>query len=740
MSSSRETHFVTCPLCEATCGLAVEVEAAAVVRIRGDRDDVFSKGFLCPKGSVLDHLHTDPDRLRTPMVRRNGVLEPSSWEEAYALIAERLGTIRAEHGPGSTGVYVGNPNAHGPCIFHIGALLAALGSPHFYSAASVDQLPREIANGYLYGDPRAWPVPDIDRTDLLVMLGANPVVSGGSLATAPDWPRRIDGIRARGGRVVVIDPRRTETADRAGEWISIRPGSDPYLLAAIAQVIFEDDLVDLGTVGHLIDGVEALPSALADFTPESVAQRTGIGAEDIRRLAHDIAAAPSAAVYGRVGLQTQRFGTLASWLTDVIATCTGNLDRPGGTMFATPAAVLPVPDDYPGGFVTGRWHSRVSGHPECRGELPVAALPEEILTPGDGQLRGFICLAGNPVSSCPDTAAMEEAFAALEFLVCVDMYINETSRYADVILPPPSQLQRVQHDIFFYPMAVRNTVHHSRPVLPADSPNEEDIIATIAAVLAGLPPDAAGVIHDLILGGVLALVAAEESPERLVELSGDTAYERVLDLLFRTGPYGAGFTGSPGLGADRADGGLSLEVLLNHPHGIDLGPLQPSLPDRLRTPGKRINLAPPVLIGDLDRLRSNAEPSTDLILIGRRQLRSNNSWMHNIRVLAKGKFRCTLHMHPDDAAVRGLATGDTATVTSMAGAVDALVEVTDTISLGVVSLPHGWGHGLDGMHLAVAAQRPGVNVNTLTDRNDLDPLSGTCSINAIPVSVRPRNS
>jgi len=735
----------TCPLCEAGCGLSVTVRDGAVARIRGDLLDVFSKGYLCPKGSTLKQLHEDPDRLRQPLVRRDGRLVPVSWAEAWQAVAEGLGRVIDEHGRAAVGAYVGNPNAHNlGALLYNRVFLRALGSPNVFSASTVDQRPKEIATGLMFGNVLTTPVPDIDRTDHLLILGANPFASNGSFATAPDWPGRLRAIVERGGRVVVVDPRRTKTADEATEHVPVRPGADPYLLAAMVQELFAADLVDLGTVGDYVARLDELAEAVAPFTPEAVEVRCGVPAETIRRMAHELAAAPSAAVYARIGTTTSPFGTLTSWLVDVLNTCTGNLDQPGGAMFTTAAAGAANTRGLPRygrGIRLGRRRSRVRGLPETFGELPVVALAEEIETPGEGQIRAMITVAGNPILSTPDSVRLDAAFASLDFVVAVDIYLNETTRHADVILPAPSALQKSHYDVALLQLAVRNVANYSPPVLPLDEgqPDEWEILCTLALLLQGVAPADAdpAVVDDLSIRSMVEAAVADEHgavhgrdvDELLDALAPRTGPERMLDLMLRTGPYGDGF------GA-RADG-LSLDVLEAHPHGIDLGPLQPRMPDALRSPDGMIDLAPEPLLEDLaGRLRPGLDDTGDgLLLIGRRHLRSNNSWMHNVEVLVKGKARCTLQVHPDDAASRGLRDGGEAEVRSRTGAVVAPVEVTDTVMAGVVSLPHGWGHDLAGARLSVAAEHAGVNSNVLADTDLFDVVSGTAVLNGIPVEV-----
>jgi anaerobic selenocysteine-containing dehydrogenase len=741
--STRVAHR-TCPLCEAGCGLEITLRGTEVVRIRGDRDDVFSHGFLCPKGSTLKQLHEDPDRLRRPLVRRDGRHVEVSWEEAFAECERLLGEVIEEHGREAIAVYLGNPNAHNlGALTHIKALVQGLGTRQLYSASTVDQMPKQVAIGYLFGTIVSCPVPDLDRTDHLLMLGANPYASNGSLCTAPDFPGRLEAIQARGGKVVVVDPRRSRTAQSADEWVPIVPGTDALLLAAMAHTLFEEGLADPGEhVAAHLNGLDDVRAVVARFTPEAVAGRCGIDAGTIRRLARDLAAAPTAAVYGRIGTCTQEFGTTASWLVDVLNVVSGNLDRPGGAMFPRPVAGGPNSRGTPGrgkGFRIGRGHTRVRGLPEVAGEYPVAALAEEIDTPGEGAIRCLVTVAGNPVLSTPDSERLDRALASLEAMISVDIYLNETTRHAHVILPPPSSLQRSHYDIGLLKFAVRNVANYSPAVLPLDpeAPDEWEILSRLALVAQGAGTGAdVAVVDDLLAGGLLRSVVNDPSspvagrdPDELLEMLGDRrGPERMLDIMLRTGPDGDGFGARPG--------GVTLDVLVDHPHGLDLGALAPRLPEVLRTPSRRIELCPPELAADMDRLAGflDDEPA-DLLLVGRRNLRSNNSWMHNIEVLVKGRPQCTLQVHPTDAERLGLVDGEPAAVRSRVGCVEATVEVTDGIRPGVVSLPHGWGHDVDGVALSVARTRPGVNANVLADGLALDPLSGNAVLNGIPVTV-----
>ena len=756
MTETR-TAFRTCPLCEAGCGLEISVEISTkdsrtehrVTRIRGDMNDVFSHGYICPKGSTLKQLHEDPDRLRRPLVKRDGVHVEVSWPEAWDEVAGRLGEIIEQHGRESVAAYLGNPGAH-----NVGALLynrtflQGLGSRRRFSASTVDQMPKQVACGYVFGSGATIPVPDLDHTDYLLMLGANPYASNGSLCTAPDFPGRLEAIRARGGRLVVVDPRRSRTAEEADLWIPIRPGADVYFLMAIIDVLFTEDLVRLPDhIAGFVNGVDELRVVSRSFSPESTSAATGLEPDLVRRVARELAAAPTAAVYGRIGTTTTEFGTTTSWLVEVVNALTGNLDRRGGAMFTTPAVGSPSTRGKPGvgsGFRIGRGGGKtvVRGYPEVMGEYPVAALAEEITDAGDDRIRALVTVAGNPVLSTPHSQQLDAALDRLDFMVSVDIYLNETTRHADVILPPPSQLQREHYDVALLSYAVRNVANYSEPVLPLDDdqPDEWEILCKLALIAQGLGPDADPSLADdaqidaLVHSAVsdpTSPIHGRDADEIRAQLDRRRGPTRQLDFMLQTGPYGAAFGANPG--------GASIDNLLDNPHGVDYGPLQPRLPDALRTKSGRVELAPPELLADVTRMSALLDEFArrELVLVGRRHLRSNNSWMHNIEVLVKGKPRCTLHVHPDDASRIGVRDGAVARIASRVGSLDAVVEVTDGIRPGVVSLPHGWGHGQPGTRLRVAAERAGVNSNVLTDHDALDPLSGTSVLNGIPVTVTP---
>jgi anaerobic selenocysteine-containing dehydrogenase len=738
------THYRTCPFCEATCGLEIETDGHDVVSVRGDAEDVFSRGFICPKAYGVKQLHEDPDRLTTPLVRRDGELVEASWDEAFEEIDRRLAPVIAAHGKNAIAVYLGNPNAHNlSALIHGPAWLKVLGTQNLYTASTVDQMPKQVSAGLMFGTILSVPIPDVDRCDHLLLLGANPLVSNGSLLTAPDMRGRLRGIRERGGRVVVVDPRRTRTAEEADEHHFIRPGTDALLLAAMACTIIEEGLDSPGRLTEHVNGLAELRALMRDFPPEAVADACGIGAEDIRRMARELAAAERGAVYARIGTCTQEFGTHASWLVDVLNVLTGNLDREGGAMF-TRAAAGQKNSSGPGGSGRGvrfgRWTSRVRGLPELYGELPVSVLAEEIETPGEGQVHCLISIAGNPLVSTPNSGRLERAVEGLDFMLAIDIYVNETTRHADVILPAPEPLEKAHYDLAFYQLSARNVANFSPPVFEREGPAEWEVFMRLAGVIAGQGPNAdVGLFDDLVIqtliqrevGGEGSPLAGRDPAELMAQLEPRRGPERALDFMLRSGPYGDGFGADPD--------GLSLDLLERNPHGIDLGPLQPRLPDVLRTASGKVELAPEPIVADLERLRAalGRERNGGMVLIGRRQLRSNNSWMHNLPALVKGKESCTLHVHPDDAERLGLEDGGSARVSSAAGSVEAPVELTDAIMPGVVSMPHGWGHDAPGVRMEVASAHAGVNSNVLADESFVDPLSGNAVLNGIPVEISP---
>lgn len=750
IQGNHEIVHRSCPLCEAHCGVSVEVDrdAQRVVTVRGDADDPRSRGYICPKAYGLKGLHEDPDRLRRPLLRRGA--RPATgpddwqeipWDEAFDRVAEGVTGIRDAHGANAIATYIGNPTAHDLASLLYGtSFQRAIGTKWRFSASSVDQLPKMMSSAFMYGSPLAFPVPDLDRTDYLLMLGANPLVSNGSLCTAPDFKGRLEKLRARGGRLVVVDPRRTETAAVADEHVPIRPGSDAYFLFGIVNVLFEDALVRLGPIEGFSNGVEELRTLAKDFPPEAVAPATGIPAGTIRRIAHDLAKTERAVCYGRIGTCTQAFGTLASWLIDVANALAGNVDVPGGAMWPRAASGSGVePPRAPGPVPYARWHSRVRGLPEFNGELPAAALAEEIDTPGDGQVRALLTLAGNPVLSTPNGARLARALEGLEFMASVDIYLNETTRYADVILPPTGHLEHSNYEMVFDAVSVRHWSKYSPQVMPKPEGTKHawEILSELAGRMAGANAE---VVEQVMLNALVGSsvgrpgsscpgVSEADAREALGDEPGP---DRILDLFLRAGPYGDHF--------DSGSDGLSLARVREAEHGIDIGPMEPRLPQMLSTESGRLELAPATLVADVDRLRDElaARSAADgLVLIGRRHLRSNNSWMHNVDALAKGPERCTLLVHPDDAARLGLADGGEARVRSRVGELVAPVACSEDIMPGVVSLPHGHGHGAPGMRMQVAASRPGVNSNLLTDEADVDVPSGNGVLSGIPVEVSP---
>ena len=741
-----------CPLCEACCGLSLTVSGsgaqARVIAIRGDEQDVFSHGYICPKAIALKDLEDDPDRLRQPLVKRDGRFVEASWDEAYAEIARRLPPLLAEHGRDALAFTLGNPNVHRLGLgLYVQRLLRAAGSRNVFSASTLDQMPRQLASGWMYGHPLTVPVPDIDHCDFLLMLGANPMASNGSMWTVPDFRGRAKAMRARGGRLVVVDPRRTETAAIAEEHHFIRPGTDVFLLLGMLHAVFDEALVQPGRLGELLatgeTGIEALQAAVAPYTPERMAARCGVPAETQRALVRRLAASPRAAVYSRIGSSTQRFGTLNSVLIDALNIVTGHLDREGGAMFPHAAAFAANTQGKPGigrGMVTGRTRSRVSGAPEVLGEYPTGCLAEEIETDGPGRIRALVSVASNPVLSAPNGARIGQALAQLDFMVSIDIYVNETTQHADVILPGLSTFEEPHYDVSFPQLSCRNHARYSPPVFPARSgaQSEWQSLLRIAAMLRAEPgADTPGfdltAFDDRLLADDLRRLAAgvpdNLQAAMLDALGSKPGPERLLDLALRAGPHGDRFGQKPG--------GLSLAALKAAPHGVDLGALKPRLPEILRTPSGRIELWPAPVAAELAAVDAALrEPPPDLVVVGRRDVRSNNSWMHNLPTLAKGPERCTALLHPADAARHGVQAGDRVRLQGTAGrAIELPAMLSDEMMPGVVSVPHGWGHDQAGARLGVAAQRPGANLNDLLDDGLRDPLSGTSVLNGVAVTL-----
>lgn len=750
------THFRTCHLCEAMCGVAIEVQDGHIQSIRGDVDDPLSQGYICPKATALQDLHEDPERLRKPVRRTADGWQEMEWEEAFDLVANRLHRVRKEHGRNSIGAYLGNPNVHNHGALIAGMpFLKALGTQNRFSATSNDQLPHMLASLKMFGHQVLLPIPDIDRTELFMCIGANPMASNGSLMTVPDFRGRVKSLKARGGKLVVIDPRRTETAKIASEFHFIRPGTDALLLMAMVNTLFEEGLVDLGHAENWTRDVDLIRLASLGFKPESVSQHTGLAADDIRGLARQLATTQKAALYTRMGTSTQTFGGIATWLAYVLNILTGKLDTTGGMMFTQPAVdmvALGAMAGQNGHF--GRRVSRVKKLPEFGGEFPSNTMADEILTPGKAQIRAFVTVAGNPVLSSPNGGRLDEAFGTLDFMVSVDYFLNETTRHADVILPPTAGLERSHYDLIFSMLAVRNTAKYSPALFEAgkDSRHDWQIMLELAHRL-----------EKLRAGGRLPL--RKEAGWRAFKQVGP---DPILDLMLRSGPYGADIGAARGLVQPAIDlimdilpqkhpvrglaklsplnrhwqdlpKGLSVRTLSRLPNGVDLGPLRPCMPGRLFTSDHKVNLAPRRYLADLDRLHEFLEqPVTtdDLLLIGRRHVRSNNTWMHNSLRLVKGKERCTLIISPKDAARSGLQAGDSAEISTATGRIVLPVEITDDIMPGVVSVPHGWGHDRSGIGQSVAATHAGASINDVISDEEIDPLVGTSVLNGQTVQVK----
>jgi anaerobic selenocysteine-containing dehydrogenase len=638
----RRTVYRACNLCEAICGLAIEVDGPKILSIRGDADDPFTRGHICPKAVALQDIHEDPNRLRRPQQRVGDTWRELDWNDALDLAAERITAIQAKHGNDAVGLYAGNPTVHNAgTTFNVATFARALQSRSVFSASSVDQLPQQLASYLMYGHQFLIPIPDIDRTQYFLILGGNPIASNGSLMTAPDVKRRLAAIQGRGGRIVVIDPRRTETADVASEHHFIRPATDPAFLMALLNTMRAENLFRIAQPERL-DGLDAALDAIEPMTPERAAEITGIDADAIRRIAREFASAPSAVCYGRVGANLQAYGTLNAWLIQLINLVTGNLDREGGALLTDPLIPLTGPHTSRGGYA--RWRSRVSGLPESGGELPVAAMAEEILTPGDGQIRSLITIAGNPVLSTPDGRRLDAALGSLDFMLSIDIYRNETTRHADLILPPASSLNHDHYDRVFNAFAIRNYARYSPAIWPREDGERYDW----------------EILRDLV-----ARFGREARPVLSTRDAVPKSLRRV-----------------------------DFETLANAEHGLDLGPLTPSLYERLETPDGKIRCAPEPLLQDVARFLAtgNQQPATGFLLIGRRHLRSNNSWMHHIHRLMKGQPRDQLFMHPDDLASLGVTDGQLVDVQGDGGSVRIAVQATDAMMRGVVCLPHGFTH------------------------------------------------
>ena len=732
--SETTLHHRTCSICEAMCGVVVEHRGAEILSIKPDRDDVLSHGHICPKAVALKDLHEDPDRLRQPLRRTATGWQAISWAEAFDEIERRVGAIRAQHGHDAVAIYAGNPTAHNlGAMLTIGDFIRAVRTRNLYSATSVDQLPHMVASHAMFGHQFLIPVPDVDRTQLFVCIGGNPVASGGSLMGAPGFEKRVAALQARGGRLIVVDPRRTETAAIADEYLPVRPGADVFLLLALLHEVFASGRQAGGHLLPAMTGMDALRDAVLGFDPAQLAERAGVPLEHLRRLAHELCDEPRALVYGRVGACTQEFGGLVMWLIYCLNAVTGHLDSEGGMMFAEPPVDLTRAYGSKGHY--GRFRSRVRDLPEFGNELPVAALAEEVLTEGAGRIRALFTFAGNPVLSTPNGRQLDGALESLEFMVSVDLYLNETTRHAHLILPPTSPLERSHYDIALSGFAVRNVAKYSPPLFakPAGTMHDDEILRELTVRLGR---------RDAV--GRIAARARTAVPKWL-------GPEGTIDLMLRTGPYGVEYRGwvkwmtaLPGLGSlraalaapERRPAGLSVRRLVAAQHGVDLGPLQPNLLRRLATRDRTLQLAPEMYLRDLARASGALRtPAAALVLIGRRHVRSNNSWLHNSQRLVKGKPRCTLLMHPDDAASRGVRDGATVRLRSRVGEVQVPAEVSADVMRGVVCLPHGWGHDRQGIRLGVASRHAGASINDVIDDQLIDTLTGTAVLNGTPVEV-----
>ena len=705
MPAEIKTHYRACNLCEAICGLEIKTQGDQVLSIKGDKNDPLSRGYLCPKGTAMEDIYTDPDRLRQPVKRVGDTWLPISWDEAFATVAEKIVAVQQQHGADSVAFYAGNPNVHNyGSMTHASVLRKAVQSKTHFSATSLDQLPHHLTSFTMYGHQSLIPVPDIDHTNYMLIIGGNPLASNGSIMTVPDVPKRLKAIQQRGGRFIVIDPRRSETAEIADQHLFIRPGSDAYLLMAMIHTLFAENLVNTGHLSHLLVGLDDVRSLSQPFTPELAEQRTGIAADQVRQLARDMATIDGAVCYGRMGVSVQVFGTLCQWAIQIINILTHSLDVRGGLMLPSPAFGYVKPGESGAGHFAA-FHSRISGLPEFAGELPSTVMAEEMLTEGEGQIRALITTAGNPVLSAPNGQKMDEALSGLDFMVCLDFYINETTQHADIILPPTSALEHDHYDLAFHRLAVHNTARFNEPVFQA----------------------APGALHDWeIFNGLGLAIAARKG----IELKPLPSPDKLIDMGIQRGPYSAA-AGHPLA--------LTLDKIKQHPHGIDIGRLEPSLPERICTHDGQIQLLADYLRQDIARLENTpaATDKDELLLIGRRHIRSNNSWMHNAHRLVKGKPRWQLLMHPDDLAARNLTHESQVRIESRVGSVQTQVLASDEVMRGVVSLPHGWGHKRKGVSLSIATEQDGVSCNDLTDNKLIDQASGNAALNGVPVKIYP---
>ena len=689
------------------CGIEVTTEDQQIISIVGDKANPFSQGHVCPKATALKELYDDPDRIRTPMKKVDGQWQAIGWEEALQEAAEQLHRIQQQYGKDAVGMYLGNPNAHNTgAILYGPYFYRTLQSKNRFSATSVDQLPHHIVARKLFGHQLQIPIPDIDNSDYFMIIGGNPLASNGSIMTVPFVKKRLKAIQQKGGKVVVIDPKCSETAKISSESHFIRPGTDALLMLAMLQQLFAKELANPQHLCQFVEDWREIEHYVKDYTPERVSPIVGIEAQDIERMVVEFTSAKAAVCYGRMGASVQSFGTLTQYLIMLFNILTGNLDKPGSMMFTQPAADT-LPHSGRGNFA--RNHSRVRGLADFAGELPVSTLAEEILQPGEGQIRAMVLGAGNPVLTTPNGQQLDRAFASLDYMIAVDFYLTESTRHADLILPPVTALERDHYDIVFHKFAVRNFAKFSPAVFPSDDSKRSDwqIYLSLAERLDALRAQDTSQYQGLW----------EKTPTGVVN-----------DLL-RYGRYG------------KAPHNLSIETLRAQPHGVDLGPLQPDLPAALFHENGLIDLSINFFMADLARLDSyffsNDYSSQNMLLIGRRHLKSNNSWLHNSRRMVKDDSLCSAQLHSIDAQRLGIDDGQLIQVTSRVGRVEIIAEVTDDIMPGVISIPHGWGHDVNDVGWQHAKQNPGVNVNCLTDENDLDLFSGNAVLNGVPVTIAP---
>ena len=728
-SKQSQFHYRTCHLCETMCGIEVEHDGKNIIAIRGDQNDVLSKGNICPKATGLQDIHTDPDRLRKPLIRQR--IDPAKksdkdgwreveWDEAINFAAEGVAATQRRHGTGAAGSYCGRSTAH-----NIGALLGVnllrkgLETRHIYTGSTCDQVPHNFAWHHMLGHQFFATVPDIDRTDYFLMLGTNPKISNGAMmSTGANAYKKLNAIRERGGKAVLIDPRRNETAPYCDEHHFIKPNTDALLLIGLIKSIIDNGLTDLGRLEPYIVGYEQVVRMIDDFELNQIARATGISVETIERLAREFADADKAVCYGRTGVSMVEFGGLCLWLIMVLNIITGNLDKPGGMMFPRNAI-----DSLPATSSSyDRYRSRIRQRPEFGGEFPMAILGDEILTPGDGQLKALVALAGNMVLSMADGNHTERALSALDFMVSIDPYLNETTRFADVILPPAGPFEKQHYDLFYHTYDTINWAKYS-PALFKPKGKVYTDYEIIGELMEGIRAKRATSLVQRLTVRVTGWIS-----RKLLSV------DRIIDLGLRFGPYGSGIN-------PFNTTGLNLKRLKKAPHGVFLGELTPCLPKRLFTSDKTIRLAPQPMLDDLprlkahlDKLQSQAEETDTLQIISRLTNRTLG-WMHHSHRLVKGRNPVELIMHPEDARARSITTNTVVRVSTERDAIEVPVRISDDIMPGVVCLPHLWGHNRPGTRQRVANATPGASYNDLTSVATIDELTGNAIFNGVRVHV-----